>query len=265
MSAYYRLIKREPSPELSVAYYEPNIHAQGAWNPHEQHMAPATGVLCAELELFNPQPHLRYSRINLDIWGLISLKPFSIEVRSLRPGRTIELVEARMIAEGKTCIVAKAWRTVTSDTRAVAALEDPSIPSYSECDPWLGMKQWGGGFIDSMNFRQHSERRNGKGIVWLSNELDMVEGQTTSDFVRIMGMCDTSNGIVARENPRQWMFPNVDLNLNLLRMPQGRWLGLSTVQQYGSDGIGLTSSVLYDELGMFGRSEQTLTLREMKS
>ncbi len=47
------------------------------------------------------------------------------------------------------------------------------------------------------------------------------------------------------------------------RYPQGKWLGLETVQQYGSDGIGLTSAVLHDVYGPFGRSEQILTLRKM--
>ena len=51
------------------------------------------------------------------------------------------------------------------------------------------------------------------------------------------------------------------MQIHLYRMPKGKWLGLETVQQYGDDGIGLTSSVLHDETGPFGRSEQILTLR----
>ena len=49
----------------------------------------------------------------------------------------------------------------------------------------------------------------------------------------------------------------------MYRAPTGRWLGLETVQQYGKDGIGLTSSVLHDLHGPFGRAEQILTLRKM--
>ena len=53
MAAYYQLLNREQHSDGScTASYLSNIHAQGAWNPHEQHMAPATGVLCAELEQF---------------------------------------------------------------------------------------------------------------------------------------------------------------------------------------------------------------------
>lgn len=36
-------------------------------------------------------------------------------------------------------------------------------------------------------------------------------------------------------------FPNLDLQIHLHRLPQGRWLGLETVQQIGQDGVGLTS------------------------
>ncbi|NDX71453.1 thioesterase family protein, partial [Acinetobacter baumannii] len=60
-----------------------------------------------------------------------------------------------------------------------------------------------------------------------------------------------------------WGFPNLDLQIHMHRYPQGKWLGLETVQQYGSDGIGLTSAVLHDVYGPFGRSEQILTLRKM--
>jgi hypothetical protein len=66
---------------------------------------------------------------------------------------------------------------------------------------------------------------------------------------------------VPRQSPKEWAFPNLDLQIHLHRLPRGPWLGLETVQQYGADGIGLTSSVLHDIYGPFGRSEQILTLR----
>lgn len=263
MSAYYRLRKREVREDGSViASYEPLIAAQGAWNPQEQHMAPATGILCAELEAFQPRSDLRIGRVCLDIWGMIHLQPFSIETRLLRPGRTIELVEARML-KGEHCLIsARAWRMQTCDSSAVAGLEDPSITPHSQLSDWAEMQRWGGGFINSMQFKTDpKQRRNGKGVVWMTNPLAMVEGSATSDFVKLMGMVDTSNGIVPRANPEEWIFPNLDLNISLLRMPQGQWLGLDTRQQYGADGIGITSSVLHDEQGVFGHSQQTLTLR----
>ncbi len=262
MPAYYRPGDRHLQADGSVvAHYRPELPAQGAWNAHEQHMAPATGVICAELELFQPREDLRIGRVCLDILGLIPLAPFTITTRLLRPGRTIELVEATMGAQGRACIVARAWRLQTRDTSAIAAIEDPGIGGPPAVADWSGMQQWGGGYIRSLRFRADAGRRAGCGTVWMSNELDMVEGRPTSAFVRLMGMVDTANGIVPRVPPREWTFPNLDLNIDLLRLPEGAWLGLQTTQQYGADGIGLTTSVLHDERGPFGRSAQILTLR----
>ena len=109
MSAYYHFIKREPQADGgSVAYYQPTKHAQGAWNEHEQHMAPATGLLTAELKGYMPQENMRLARISLDILGLIPLDDFTITTRCIRPGKTIELIEAVMSSRGRDASIARA-------------------------------------------------------------------------------------------------------------------------------------------------------------
>lgn len=265
MTAYYQLLNKRTDPDgIVTAYYRSSIHAQGAWNPHEQHMAPASGIIAAELEQFAPREDMRIGRISYDIYGLISFGEFCIETRVIRPGKTIELIEAKMIANQKTCIVAQAWRMHTYDSGTIAGLEDQSVRRPEQLSRWTGLEKWPGGYIQSVEARADPEHRLGKGVVWLNTEKAMVEGQVTSDFVHLMGMVDTANGIVSRQDKQfEWAFPNLDLQVHLHRYPQGRWLGLESIQQYGADGIGLTSSVLHDELGPFGRSEQILTLRKM--
>lgn len=269
MTSYYQLIKRETQSDNStVAYYKPTLHAQGAWNEHEQHMAPATGVLARELELFSPQSNLRIARISLDILGLIPLQEFTITTRCIRPGKTIELIEAVMSSGGRDSIIARAWRLLTQDTAEIAGLEDLVARSHPESLPvWEEMKGWPGGFIESIKLVSDPARRPGKGLVWLTTELDMVQDEDTSDLVRLIGLVDTANGVVPRKGLKmsemQWAFPNTDLQIHMHRLPQGKWLGIEAVQQYGNDGIGLTSAILHDLQGPFGRSEQILTIRAM--
>lgn len=269
MSAYYKFIKREhPQDGISVAYYQPTQHAQGAWNEHEQHMAPATGLLTAELRNFAPQANTRIARISLDILGLIPLDDFTITTRCIRPGKTIELIESVMSSRGRDAIIARAWRLITQDTNAIAGLEDQKAPHKPEELPiWDEMKGWPGGFIKSVRLVAEEDRRAGRGLVWITNELEMVEGTTTDDLVHLLGMVDTANGVVPRLGlglaESEWMFPNTDLQIHMHREPKGRWLGIEAVQQYGADGIGLTSAVLHDVHGPFGRSEQILTIRPM--
>ena len=264
MTAYYQLIGRNTDVAGEVtAHYRSTLLAQGAWNEHEQHMAPATGIICAELDRFSPRNDMRIGRISLDILGLIPAGEFSITTKVIRPGKTIELIESEMKAQGKSCIVARTWRMMTQNSHEIKGLEDAHGNAPEHAPVWEGIRQWPGGYIQSIEARSH-QRRAGKGIVWLRTPHDMVEGEPTSDFVRLMGMVDTANGIVPRqETPFSWGFPNLDLQIHMHRLPQGQWLGLETMQQYGDDGIGLTSSVLHDLSGPFGRSEQILTLRPM--
>ena len=92
----------------------------------------------------------------------------------------------------------------------------------------------------------------------------MLDGEVhASALVRLLGLVDSANGVSARmaPDPGGWMYPNVDLSIHLYRDPVGDWLGLDTSVTIGSDGVGLTSSVLHDVKGPFGRSEQILTVR----
>ena len=70
-------------------------------------MAPATGIICAELDRFLPRQNMRIGRISLDILGLIPAGEFEIVTRVIRPGKTIELLESEMWAKSKVCIVAR--------------------------------------------------------------------------------------------------------------------------------------------------------------
>lgn len=263
-NAYYQLIDRHVHEDGTVvASYRSTLHAQGAWNVHEQHMAPATGIISAELDRFSPRTDMRIGRISLDILGLIPGGDFEIETKLIRSGKTIELIESTMRADGKACIQARTWRMIKSDTTHIAGLEDQAQPSPELQPIWQAIHQWPGGYIASLEART-SQHRCGKSMVWLTNPYDMVEDEPTSDFVRLMGMVDTANGVATRQDvPFDFVFPNLDLQIHLYRMPQGKWLGLQTTQQYGQDGIGLTSSVLHDEQGPFGHSEQILTIRQM--
>lgn len=265
MSAYYQFIDRQTDAHgVVTAKYRSTIHAQGAWNEHEQHMAPASGVIAAELEQFQPRDDLRIARISYDIFGLIAAGEFSITTRLLRPGKTIELLEAEMRANDRTCIVARVWRMCTQDSSEVAGLEDQAIQQPGRLPVWDGMACWPGGFIKSIETRADAKRRPGKGVVWINTATAMVENQPTSDFVHLIGLVDAANGTVPRQSAQfTWAYPNLDLQIHLHRYPAGQWLGLEAVQQYGRDGIGLTSAVLHDVHGPFGRSEQILTLRKM--
>ncbi|MGO0577349.1 thioesterase family protein [Ornithinimicrobium panacihumi] len=246
---------------LGDGRYEPTRHAQGAWQPTEQHMAPASGLVMHALERHDPRPDLQWSRVSFDILGMIHLSETTVRTRTLRPGRTIELVEAVARAGGRDVIRATAWRLATSDTSAVAGVEAPTLPSPDGMAAWDGMRHWGGGFITSLDFREVPGGRPGRRAAWVRTEHPLVAGEESTDLARWVGKIDTANGVAIRQAPTEWLFPNVDLTLHLHRTPRGPWTGLDTSVSWGPHGIGQTSSVAHDEHGPVGTVEQSLTIR----
>jgi hypothetical protein len=246
---------------LGGGRYESTVHAQGAWNPHEQHMAPVSGVLAHSIERFQPRSELRMARVSYDILGLIPGGEFEIVTTMLRPGRTIELVQAELVSGGRTAVRATAWRLQKSDTTAIEGIEDERMPGPDENVEPVTISEWPGGYIQSVEIRPVPGHRPGRGRAWLRTKHPLVDGEEFTALSRLIGMIDTSNGIATRVRPGSYLFPNVDLQLHLYREPTGDWLGLQNSVSFGADGIGLTSTVLHDATGPFGRAEQILTLR----
>jgi hypothetical protein len=248
---------------LSDGRFQPTEHVQGAWNDHEQHMGPVSGLVVHAIDRHEPRPGMALARICYEILGIIPAEPTAISVETIRPGRTIELVEATVVAGHRPVVRARAWRIAQGDTTDVAGgLPEPLPPPYS-FTPWDGRSVWSGGYIASLDQHGHPDNAPGRGRGWIRSTVSLVEGVDVSPTAAYLGLVDTANGIVVREDPRTWMFPNVDLTVHLFRAPEAGWVGFDTTVTFGSDGLGLTSSTLYDVHGPVGRSEQALTVRPL--
>lgn len=246
---------------LGEGRYAPTIHAQGAWREDELHMAPVGGIVAHALESFEPREGMQLARATYEILGMIPAQPFEISCRTVRPGRTIELVEATMTCAGRAIVRASAWRLSTQDTAEVQGTHHEVLPDPQSLPPWGGMAKWGGGFIRSLEFRSVDGGEPGRGRAWVHTDLPLVVGEEATATAAFLALVDTANGIATREHPDEWLFPNVDLTIHLYRRPRGSWTGFDTDVAFGPTGVGLTSSTLHDVEGPVGRAEQILTVR----
>jgi hypothetical protein len=213
------------------------------------------------MERHDPRPELQLAKITFDALGLIPLADSEIAVRTLRPGRTIEQVEATMSVSGRVVVRATAWRLLRQDTSAVAGGAPAPLPTAESMTPWEGSDRWFGGYIESLEFRRAPESRPGAGRAWIRTDVALVDGEPVSDAAAFFALVDTANGVAVRADPREWMFPNVDLTVHLFREPVAGWVGLDTEVLFGATGLGITSSTVHDARGPVGRAEQSLTVR----
>ncbi len=248
---------------IGESAFQATGHVSGAWEPEEQHIAPALGLLVHAVERDRDarrDDDLAIGRLSYDILGTVPVDVVDITVRVLRPGRTIELVEARLGHQGRDAVLLRAWLMRTADTAELAATALPRIASPDDMPAWDPSTVWPGGFIASTEVRR-TQAEPGRAVYWVRTPLPLVEGEQVSRFASAAGLFDVANGMTVRVDPARVAFPNVDLTAHLFRQPCGEWIGFDTTVSFGPGGLGLTSSVLHDEQGPFGTLSQILTVR----
>lgn len=235
----------------------------GAWNVEEQHVAPALGLLTHAVEhafAARFSEGFRLSRLSFDILGVIPIEVVEVDARVVRPGRTVELVEASLSHAGRPAVILRAWLVAHHDTTELAGTAFPPMPRRAELAEWTGFDEWPGEFVRSVDVAGR-RLEQGRAQAWLRPRVPLLEHEAISPTVRLLSILDISNGITPRFSPRTTLFPNVDLTAHLFAEPRGEWLGFDTTVAYGTGGLGLTHTVLHDEHGPIGTSVQSLTVR----
>jgi hypothetical protein len=244
--------------------FRPTALVGGAWSLEEQHIAPAIGLLahCIERDRDTRRPDdgLQLTRLSSDILGVVPIEAVDVEVQVLRPGRTIELVEARMVHAGRAVVLARGWLSRRSDTAALEASPLAPLPRPEDVPPWDLGDLWPGAFVRTLDIRRQ-ESEAGSAVAWVDTAIGLVAGEPTSSTATALGLIDTANGTTPRMPPARVAFPNLDLTAHLFRAPQPGPVGFDVRVSFGPDGAGLTLTTLHDLDGPFGSAAQTLTLR----
>jgi hypothetical protein len=178
----------------------------------------------------------------------------------LRPGRTIELVEATLSHGGRDIVRLRAWLLQPRNTADLAATALPAIPSPEDTPPWDATTVWPGGFIASVEVRRE-QLAPGRAFFWVRSTVPLLDNEAVGPVANAARLFDIANGMTVRADPAQVAFPNIDLTAHLFTEPRGEWVGFDTTVTFGPTGLGLTSSVLHDVSGPIGTMAQALTVR----
>ncbi|TSD96010.1 thioesterase family protein [Skermania sp. ID1734] len=243
--------------------YRPTQHVSGGWDPNEQHIAPALGLLAHLVEADRDARRsdgLVIARLSYDILGTVPMDTVETSVAVTRPGRTIELVEATLAHGGREAVRLRAWLMQPGDTADLAGTAYPAIAPPTALPPWDPTTVWPGGFIASAQVRREL-LEPGRARYWVRTDVPLVRDEAVSELSRAVGLFDIANGMAVRADPEKVAYPNIDLTAHLFTEPAGEWVGFDTTVTFGPGGRGLTSSVIHDERGPVGTVSQILTIR----
>ena len=234
---------------------------RGPWDSGSQHAGPPSALLARALERCDPREGARIARVTVEILAPVPIAPISVSARVVRPGRSVELLEASLEGAEGELIRARGWRLAESDITADWERQEPP-PGHEDAEA-LEFFPTGEsvGWHTAMEivFARGRFLEPGPGVAWMRPRVALVEGEEISPLQRVLLAADAGNGISAPLDWQSHIFINTDLTVHLLRPPEGEWIGLDSVTHV--DGIGLTDTALWDERGRIGRAAQTLLVR----
>jgi hypothetical protein len=202
-------------------------------------------------------------RISINILGPIPIATLSARARLVRPGRSVELLEASLEYEGRVVMQASAWRVRIPTDRPPVVEETTAAPTLpppgTETTPTT---EWNCGFLNATEWRfvQGNYIHSGPATVWVRPRYPLLAGEEMSPTQRLILSADSANGVSSPLDIRSWQFVPPELTVHILRPPTGEWICLDAHTLIQSEGIGLTTADLFDEHGFVGRSGQTLLI-----
>jgi len=173
------------------------------------------------------------------------------------------MVEAELRIDGEVLMMARGWRLRTAPVdlpeEAIAIPPGPALPG--EPGP-AGFFPTGEsvGYHTAMEIRfvSGSFLEAGPAVAWLRMRHPLVVGEEPSPLQRLLIAADVGNGISGAVDFRRFVFVNVDLTVQIERLPEGEWVCVDAVTLPRPSGNATAESVLGDERGRLGRAMQTL-------
>jgi hypothetical protein len=241
---------------------------RGPWDPGAQHAGPPAALLGYALEGLPEADEFQVGRVTFEILRSVPIAPVRVQARVVRPGRRVQMLEAELSdAEGDVLMRARAWRIRTAEvelpSEVIVAGDTPPPPEEASRAAFFPTGQEHG-YHSAMEVRFVSGEflEPGPAVVWLRMLQPLVAEEEPTQLQRTLVVADVGNGVSAALDFRRFLFINVDLTVQLERMPEGEWICVDAVTLPQRHGVGTAESVLFDRQGRIGRGLQTLLISE---
>jgi hypothetical protein len=207
---------------------------------------------------------MRVVRVTADLVRPVPVRPLTVEVRTVRPGRRVSVVEAVLSADDEVCLRMTALRLRDADIAVPADVPSPpdERPSPGPDESPATPIEWPFEAFHSVGcevrFASGRWLEPGPAFAWIRLRHPVLAGQEPSPAQRIVAAADFGNGVSSVLPFDTWLFVNPDLTVHIHVPPQGEWIGLDATTHLSAHGSGTAVSGLYDVRGRVGWAVQSL-------
>ena len=241
-------------------------HTTGPWDPGAQHGGPPSALLGRAVQRCSPRDDMIIARFTCEILRAIPVGEISVAARLVRPGRSVELLEATATssADGREVARATAWRIRKTTSAPVRSRlpAPPGLPDRTSDQAALSLGDDGPreGYLSAIEWRGAAGSFAGPGpaTVWARMRYPLVPDEEPSPLERVLIIADSGNGVSWELDVNWWHYINPELTVHLHREAIGAWICLDAQTAISPGGTGLATSVLSDIEGPVGVGAQSL-------
>lgn len=248
----------------AAGLYRPTRATESPWDGSAQHGGPPAALLAQAIDEAVPgaaDGTLRLARIALEFLGPIPRREVQVEVSPVKPGRRVNLTDARLLVDGRPVVLARAWHIATGPTPPAAGVAFPAVsalPGPTEQRYFFGQADWGYGRAIEWRFVTSDFDELGPADVWTRVRIPLIDGRPLRGLHRALLVADSANGVSAELPLSQWFSIPPTMSTTLLRHPEGEWVNLAARTRFAPDGLGITQADLADASGWLGAVDQPL-------
>ena len=241
----------------------PSELARGPWSMDAQHGGAPAALLARALERADPGPARFVARLTVELLRPVPLAPLTVHTETVRPGRKVQWLEARLDADGREVARATALRLRVDEDLdlPVPAPDGSPLRPPDESEPYaIQFPRADVGFWTAMQLRiaRGSFEETGSATIWFRLAVPLVAGEEPTPLQRVATAADFGNGVSTALERGRYLFINPDLTISLHRDAVGEWVALDARTFAEAHGVGIAESALYDQQGRIGRAVQSL-------
>ena len=251
----------QPEGELFV----PNEAAGNPWGELTGG-GPVAGLLARAVEQEIDDPDLLVARMTVDLMRPVPRQPVTVNSRTLRAGKRLQVIEATLSLDGT-----ELSRTVAQAVRRSSPSEPvdkPGLPFAGPDDvqtgsllpPGLGLR-WG--VHDVVEVRWLADQMSeGTSRAWMRMPAPLLPGDTMSPLVHTATLVDC----ISAASPLGEIFGpwiNTDITLYLHRELEGEWLGMEIERDSEPTGVGVARAKLFDRYGPIGVANEAVIINQL--
>lgn len=232
----------------------PTILTQGPWDPGAQHGGPVAGLLAAIVGATPSLAPMRLVRLTTDLLRPVPLEPLEFERQVLREGKRIQVVDVLLLAGSDVVARATGLRMrLGDDVREGAPPPPASLPGPEAAVAPGWDLPYVPGFRRAVELRAlPPEASGGRRALWVRVAVPLLAGHPTEPEAALAVVADFTSLVGTTGVGARYRAVNADLNLHVLRPPEGPWVALTGTTAFSGVGTGLSVAELSDPLGPVG-------------